>query len=260
MLSRIQAAAAQLALILMSVLAGGQAVAAGALAIDTLQGEKYGFSFNHPSSDQADKRAMRECGADCSVVMRFRAECAAYAVDQAKGSNAYGWGTGATSSAVQQRAMSECRAKGGLSCKVRSWGCDAIKISTEREAGSKESKPANPEFQIQGSWHVEYLGSDGLDYSGTLQVNEKTGTGIYAGLMVLSFTNIRGRPEKVQQDARITVRENTVIVQGSNPIYLLGSGSYDADTLTLRITGPDVLEGKGDDVDGPGGPVIITRN
>jgi len=86
-------------------------MAAGALAIDSLQGEKYGFSFNHPNADQAEQRALRECGPDCRVVLRFSRECGAYAADQAKGSNAYGWGTGATSSAVQQRALAECRAR-----------------------------------------------------------------------------------------------------------------------------------------------------
>ena len=60
MLSRLQAAAARLTLMLILALAGGQAMAAGSLSIDTLQGEKYGFSFNHPSIDQADQRATRD--------------------------------------------------------------------------------------------------------------------------------------------------------------------------------------------------------
>jgi hypothetical protein len=129
MISGLKALVARLALGMLILFAGGHAMASGSLAIDSLQGEKYGFSFNHPSTDQADARAMRECGTDCAVVLRFAGECGAYAADQAKGSNAYGWGTGTSSSNTQARAMSECRAKGGSSCKVRAWGCDAIKAS-----------------------------------------------------------------------------------------------------------------------------------
>ena len=66
---------AKLAMAAFVLMTGGQALAAGSLAIDTLQGEKYGFSFNHPASDQADQRAMRECGPDCAVVLRFGGGC-----------------------------------------------------------------------------------------------------------------------------------------------------------------------------------------
>lgn len=260
MISGMRAVAARLAIALIFSLMGSHAMAAGALAIDSLQGEKYGFSFNHPTTEQAEQRAMRECGSDCAVVLRFRAECAAYAADQARGSNAYGWGTGATSSIVQQRALSECRARGGSSCKVRSWGCDATKASAEQDSGSRENKPASAEFQMQGNWRVEYAGSAGFPYRGTLQVNEKVGNGIYRGVMVLAYTNNQGQAKKVQQDTRITVRGNTVIIQGSNPVYLLGSGNYDPDTYTVNISGTNVMRGENNDTGGAGGAVVITRN
>lgn len=260
MICGMRAVAARLFFASLFLLAGGQAMAAGALAIDSLQGEKYGFSFNHPNSEQAEKRALRECGSDCEVVLRFRAECGAYAADQAKGSNAYGWGTGATSSIVQQRALSECRAKGGSSCKVRSWGCDATKASAGQDSGTRESKPAASEFQMQGNWRVEYAGSAGFPYRGTLQVSEKVGSGIYRGVMVLAYTNNQGQAKKVQQDTRITVRGNTVIIQGSNPVYLQGSGNYDPDTYTVNISGANVLRGENNDAAGAGGAVVLTRN
>ncbi|MDO9360793.1 MAG: DUF4189 domain-containing protein [Polaromonas sp.] len=299
MLSRIQAAAARLTLLLILALAGGQAMAAGTLAIDTLQGEKYGFSFNHPSIDQADARAMRECGPDCSVVLRFRAECAAYSADQARGSNAYGWATGTTSSAVQARANSECRAKGGSSCKVRSWGCDAANSSPAQDAPSRDSGNNNnsnngnsnfggssnsgnnnfgnnsrndnansnrgndnnsrsrdvaPEFQMQGDWLVDYAGSAGFPYNGTLRVQAGG-----RGVMVLEFTNNQGQSKKVRQDVQITVRGNQVVIQGSNPVYLQGSGNYSPDAYTMTIASNNLLRGSNNDSSGAGGGVVISR-
>jgi hypothetical protein len=270
MISIIKAAAARLAFALLLVLGGGQAMAAGSLAIDTLQGEKYGFSFNHPSIDQADQRAMRECGTDCSVVMRFRAECAAYAADQARGSNAYGWGTGTTSGAVQQRALSECRAKGGSSCKVRAWGCDAAASSSAQDAPSRDNSSSNnnasnnnssrprdaapAEFQMQGDWLVDYAGSAGFPYNGTLRVQ-----GGGRGVMVLEFTNNQGISKKVRQDVQVSVRGNTVTIQGSNPVYLQGSGNYSPDTYTMTIASNNLLRGSNNDSSGAGGGVVISR-
>lgn len=133
-------------------------MAAGALAIDSLQGEKYGFSFNHPGTDQAEQRAIRECGADCAVVLRFSRECGAYAADQAKGSNAYGWATAATGAAVQQRALAECRAKGGSSCKVRSWGCDAVAVSDKDSGSGITTRPAlSFRYKATGRWSTRDL-------------------------------------------------------------------------------------------------------
>lgn len=267
MISAMKAAAARLGLVLILALAGGQAMAAGSLAIDTLQGEKYGFSFNHPSMDQADQRAMRECGADCRVVLRFRAECAAYAADQAKGSNAYGWGTGATSGAVQQRALSECRAKGGSSCKVRAWGCDAASSSPAQDAPSRDNNTASSsnsstpprdaapsQFQMQGDWLVDYAGSAGFPYNGTLRVQPDG-----RGVMVLDFTNNEGIKKRVQQNVQVSVRGNTVVIQGSNPVYLQGTGNYSPDTYTLTIASNNLLRGTNNDTSGAGGGVVISR-
>lgn len=280
MISIFKPLAARLAFALLLALGGAPAMAAGSLAIDTLQGEKYGFSFNHPSIDQADQRAMRECGGDCSVVLRFRAECGAYSADQAKGSNAYGWATGSTSSAVQQRANSECRAKGGSSCKVRAWGCDAAASSPAQDAPSRDnnnasnnnsnnnnasnsnsnsnnsrSRDAAPaEFQMQGEWLVDYAGSAGFPYSGTLRVQ-----GGGRGVMVLDFTNNQGISKKVRQDVQISVRGNTVTIQGSNPVYLQGSGNYSPDSYTMTIASNNLLRGNNNDSSGAGGGVVISR-
>ena len=99
----------------------------GALAIDSNQGPSWGWSIDYPSFQDAVKRALDECSSDgstCRVVLTFSNECAAYAADQSQGSTATGWAKGyTTSGAARNRALTECRQKGGTSCIVRSWGC-----------------------------------------------------------------------------------------------------------------------------------------
>ncbi len=102
----------------------GSALANGALAIDSNQGDQYGFSYNHPSMGAAEQRALGECGSGCSVVLRFSSGCAAYAADQSRGSSVYGWYQAGSGGAAQNGAMNECRSRGGRSCQVRVWGCN----------------------------------------------------------------------------------------------------------------------------------------
>jgi hypothetical protein len=109
---------------LMLTFFGGQVMAAGALAIDSNQGGQYGFSHGYPNISQADQKALSECGNGCRVVLEYNSGCGAYAADQSGGSTAYGWGTGSSSSAAQNIALSECRSNGGSRCIVRSYACD----------------------------------------------------------------------------------------------------------------------------------------
>lgn len=102
-----------------------QAFAAGALAIDSNQGEQFGFAYDYPDLGQAEERALSECGAGCQVVLQFESGCAAYAADQSGGSTAYGWATDDLGPAAQQGALAQCQSQGGSSCIVRSWGCNA---------------------------------------------------------------------------------------------------------------------------------------
>ncbi len=272
-ISGLKALAARLAVGMLFVFAGGQAMAAGSLAIDSLQGEKYGFSFNHPASEQADQRAMRECGPDCAVVLRFAGQCGAYAADQAKGSNAYGWGTGTTSSNTQARAMSECRDKGGSSCKVRAWGCDATKASADAQpaardnnnnAGNNNTSSSNNTnaapagFPMMGEWLVDYVSSTGYTANGSLRVTQNLGGGSFRGVLVLGYVTY-GESKQVQQDTVITVQGTTVTVNASNPVYLRGKGSYNADNYTLTIGSNNLLRGQNSDTKGAGGAVVISR-
>ena len=97
----------------------------GALAIDELQGDQWGWAVDYETAAAAQARALGECGPGCSVVLTF-GRCAAYAADQDADSTAVGWAEAhASASAAQEAALSECRARGGGSgCIVRAWGCN----------------------------------------------------------------------------------------------------------------------------------------
>ena len=97
----------------------------GALAIDERQGDQYGWAVDYETVAAAQGRALRECGAGCSVVLTF-GRCAAYAADRDAGSTAVGWAESYGSAAgARQAALSECRSRGGGSgCIVRVWGCN----------------------------------------------------------------------------------------------------------------------------------------
>ena len=102
---------------------------AGALAIDSRQGDQWGWAIDYQTYDEAEQRALQECGYGCRVVMTFSDSCAAYTADQQDGSTAYGWSSGHSSSGgAKRRALSECESRGGngASCVVRAWGCDGF--------------------------------------------------------------------------------------------------------------------------------------
>ena len=68
--------------------------------------------------------ALRECGAGCSVALTFD-RCGAYAADQDNAATAFGWGESyASADGARQRALAECRSRGGSGCMVRVWGCN----------------------------------------------------------------------------------------------------------------------------------------
>lgn len=103
----------------------GNAFAWGSLAIDSNQGSAYGFSYNYPTAQAADARALKECGSGCKVVKNFATGCGAYAADQAPGGTAYGWGTAATESEAKNIALNYCRQYGGTNCIIRVWSCNS---------------------------------------------------------------------------------------------------------------------------------------
>lgn len=98
--------------------------AAGALAIDHNQGSQHGFSYGYAQMEDAEQRALEECGSNCQVVVRFNRGCAAYATDQSAGSTLYGWAIKDSEASAQQRAIFECTSRGGRQCIVRVWACE----------------------------------------------------------------------------------------------------------------------------------------
>ena len=98
----------------------------GALAVDERRGDQWGWAVDSETAGAARARALRECGAGCTVVLTF-ARCGAFAADRDADSTAVGWGESYASAADAQRvALSECSARGGGSgCVVRAWGATA---------------------------------------------------------------------------------------------------------------------------------------
>lgn len=113
----------QLTVVLALSALGSQAFGAGALAIDGHRGQ-FGFVHNTSNVEQAEQKALQNCGTGCQVVLRFENGCAAFAADQSGVSHAYGWGALKTSSESEKRAMAACEARGGKSCKIQSSGCN----------------------------------------------------------------------------------------------------------------------------------------
>lgn len=111
--------------LLISSLFSAQVFAWGALAINGNQGKQYGFSYDYSTSNDAQNRALNECGRGCYIVKTFSSGCAAYAADQAYGSTAYGWGTASNGSEAQSTALNYCRQYGGKQCIVRAWSCNS---------------------------------------------------------------------------------------------------------------------------------------
>ncbi|MBL8523960.1 MAG: DUF4189 domain-containing protein [Betaproteobacteria bacterium] len=116
---------ATLVLLAGGIFIAGQAMAAGAIAIDSAKGSRWGVAYDHPNMASAENRALRECGAGCKVVLRFPKGCGAYAIDRARGSTIYAWAGDNSRAAAERSAMSGCRNRGGTQCIIRAWGCNS---------------------------------------------------------------------------------------------------------------------------------------
>ena len=82
-----------------------------ALAVDKSDGFYYGFSYDHPSLQTAEQRALDECtkrGGKCSVVLSWTGTgCGAYRTVSSKVGYAYGWGIAPTKEAADAIATAE---------------------------------------------------------------------------------------------------------------------------------------------------------
>jgi hypothetical protein len=112
-----------IALVLLTI--GSEAMAAGAIAISDRYGSRYGYAHDYPNRGAANRAALSQCGSGCKVVLNFDTGCGAYATDQAQGSTVWSWGTASSGNEAKNRALSECYSRGGKSCKILAWSCNA---------------------------------------------------------------------------------------------------------------------------------------
>jgi hypothetical protein len=92
----------------------------GAIAYNMANGAR-GYSYGYDSAWKAKNTALNYCGwGGCKVYVTFKNTCGALATDNAKG--IYGWGTNDNKHQAMDRALYECKVRGG-NCGVRVWAC-----------------------------------------------------------------------------------------------------------------------------------------
>jgi hypothetical protein len=90
----------------------------GAIAYSQHDGAS-SHSFDYGSRDEAEERAMQECGPGCAVVLWFKNGCGALGGGQGYG---YGVGWGSNREEAESLALSACRERTGECAAVR-WAC-----------------------------------------------------------------------------------------------------------------------------------------
>lgn len=89
----------------------------GAIAI-TPDGESWGYSFDYPTREQAEKRALEECGlSNCRVQVWFKNACGAVARNE---EGKLGWAWADTRKQAEAEAVAAC---GTGTCQVHTWAC-----------------------------------------------------------------------------------------------------------------------------------------
>ena len=82
----------------------------------------YGYSYNYATQQEAEQRAMEECGKhsnECKGVFWFRNACGALA---RASDNAYGWAWNVNLGEARVNALTEC-SKYGPSCEIKESFC-----------------------------------------------------------------------------------------------------------------------------------------
>ncbi len=136
---------------------------AGALAIDSDQGEEWGWAAGYATMAEAEREALAGC-AECHIVFRFEAGCAAYAADQSPGSTAAGWAPGASGFEAAEAALDECAKRGGEECLVRVWACE--------DGTGNGASGRGPEGSLSDAGDE---GGDGEETAGALAIDSDQG-------------------------------------------------------------------------------------
>jgi hypothetical protein len=82
----------------------------------------YGWAADKATQEEAEHKAMEECGKDCTVRLHWDHGCGAYA--EGSHHEHFGWATGATREAVEHESLGNCEKLGGHDCKVKVWACN----------------------------------------------------------------------------------------------------------------------------------------
>jgi sugar phosphate isomerase/epimerase len=97
-----------------------QAAEYGAIAVSPKSGA-YGQSYNYPSKEQAQKRAMAECrkhARDCKIGVTFWNSCGALA----RGNGGWGASHGSTPREAERKALRICEGYAS-NCRIRTQVC-----------------------------------------------------------------------------------------------------------------------------------------
>jgi uncharacterized protein (TIGR02145 family) len=110
----------------------------GALAIDRSNGFYYGWSFDHATLAEAEKKAIEECiakGGNCTVVLSYSgAGCAAYRTIDGNVGTAFGWGVAKTKETADAIATREClKRSNGTNPTNFVWSCNSANTGILKE-------------------------------------------------------------------------------------------------------------------------------
>ena len=90
----------------------------GAIAFSHGSGAR-GYSYDYPSQEEAEERALQECGRGCEVVVWFVNACGALAVGAGNG---YGYAWAASRREAEASALSFCQGQTS-GCGIAVWTC-----------------------------------------------------------------------------------------------------------------------------------------
>lgn len=178
----------------------------GALAIDRDNGFYFGWSYNHPTREAAQQRALAECrkrGGDCSVVMDIfgPARCGAYHTINSDVGTSYGWGRAGNRADAEQIAAAECRARSnGQACSNTVWVCNS-------ESGNSPQAPAIDKTAIRNAVR-DYYNNSG-EWAGQFRIDDILGMRVQGSLPTLTvhvkyrFVPLPGNSRSAGDDQRV---------------------------------------------------------
>jgi hypothetical protein len=110
----------------------------GALAVDRNNGFYYGWAYDHPTLEEAERRALEECnkkGGKGTVVLKWSgAACGAYRTINGNVGTAYGWGVARTQAEADAIALRECQKRSnGQPASNYVWACNSSNTGSFKE-------------------------------------------------------------------------------------------------------------------------------